>query len=252
MHNSLITPSICMIMTKLIWLLSFSILISCTADAQWKSIKGTGPLTKETRNVSGFDAVSNTVSADVELHVGSTFHMEIEGQANILSLLETTVSGKTLNIQFKKNTNVSYNTPLKISITAPAYEGIELSGSGNITADELSGNNLKLDLSGSGNIIIKSAKYASVAAGLSGSGDITIKGGSSDSVKFEIDGSGNVEALNLSAKDAICEISGSGDIYCTATSSLKANIDGSGNVEYKGSPSVKSNISGSGDVVQKG
>ena len=215
-------------------------------------MEGTGPVVKEQRNVSGFTKVGSSISANIFIRTASEFKVEIEGQKNILDLLKTEVVDGLLKIKFEPNVNVNSHKDMNIYISAPAFEEIKLSGSGDLKAgNTLTGQSLKLHLSGSGNVIIPDAQYADLQCHLSGSGDIKL-GGKAGSASMSISGSGNVNSSGLEAKSVTATISGSGDLACMATESLDAKVSGSGNISYSGHPgAVKSRVSGSGEVKGK-
>jgi hypothetical protein len=213
-----------------------------------KRVEGTGPVVTEDRSVSGFTGVTSGISADVTVKQASSFKVTISGQKNILDLLKTDVVNGKLKITFEKGYSMNYREPIKVTVEAPSFDYLGMSGSGNVNADgTLSGSKLAIDISGSGNFNLTNVKYENVNFGISGSGDVRV-GGSTDMVKFDVSGSGNIKAGDLKSQTASCHVSGSGDITCNAEKSLDAHISGSGDIKYSGSPSIKSRVTGSGDV----
>ena len=248
---------------KKFFLFSFILLVFCSVvsaqddknDSNWyssgwsgKSVKGTGPVVKEDRNISGFTGVSSGISADIVLKQGSNFKVTIEGQKNILDLLKTELKDQTLKIGFEKGYRVNYQEKLKIYVEAPSFEYLGMSGSGDVrAANTLTGSKLNIGVSGSGDFNLD-VKYTNLSLGISGSGDISLSG-TSDNVDLRISGSGDVKASNLVAQSIKCSVSGSGNINCNAQKALEAYVSGSGDIRYKGSPgSVKTKVSGSGDI----
>lgn len=213
------------------------------------SISGTGPVVKQSREASGFTKVSHNISGNVYITAGSGFKVEVEGQENILGILETKVESGTLKIQFKPNTSINDIKTLNVYVTAPSYEALNLNGSGDMVAENaLKGNSLSLNLSGSGNLKVSSVSYSDVSAAISGSGNLTVGGGTADKVSLSVTGSGDLKADDLKGNVSEAKIVGSGDITCSANNSLSASIVGSGDIRYKGSPQVNVKISGSGEV----
>lgn len=214
-----------------------------------EKIEGTGEVVKENRDVRDFKGVTSGISADIELRQSATFKVTIEGQKNILDLLETEVKDGKLKISFKKGYSMRYQKQLKISIEAPSFDYLGMSGSGNVRADgTLKGEKLDIALSGSGDFDLAQIQYGDVKVGISGSGNVDV-GGSAEKVELTISGSGDLKAKDLKAQSVRCRISGSGNVACFATQELDALVSGSGDVRYAGSPaSVKKRVSGSGKV----
>jgi hypothetical protein len=214
-------------------------------------VRGEGAIEKETRNVSGFKAIDFMASGDVYVKRGNSFSVIVETHKNIAELLEIDVSGDLLKIRFKNDIgNINYDK-LNIYIEAPSIESLNLSGSGNITAENaLTEGSLTADVSGSGNITVQEGIYTKVSSNIGGSGNVTIKG-SAESANLNVQGSGNINCEELKSKMVEAHVLGSGNINCFAETDLDATITGSGDITYKGTPTVKSKVTGSGSVEKR-
>jgi uncharacterized protein YaaQ len=214
-------------------------------------VKGTGSIEKETRDVKDFKGVNLMSSGNVFLKKGTTFSVVVETHKNIAELLETVNDNGTLKIRFKNNIGNIHYDKLNIYVEAPSIETIDLSGSGDIMADNaISNAGLAIDLSGSGRIELKEGGYTQLTANLGGSGSIALSGTAENGV-YAITGSGNIDMKNMKAKAVKAEVTGSGNIYCHADAELDAAITGSGNIEYSGDAVVKSRVTGSGSIDKK-
>ena len=213
--------------------------------------KGKGAVEKFTRSEMGFTGVDMQCSANVFVKQATEFKIVVEGQKNIVDLLQTSVEKGVLKVYFKNNVgNISYDK-LNVFVEAPNFENLIVSGSGDIKADEaLLSKDLNLSISGSGNIDIKNLTSEKVLAEVGGSGNIKLSG-IAQSAKLDISGSGNITAKNLSSKTVDATISGSGNIKCSAETNLAGEVSGSGDIRYAGTPSVKSRVTGSGSVEKE-
>ncbi|MEZ4941227.1 MAG: head GIN domain-containing protein [Saprospiraceae bacterium] len=209
-------------------------------------IKGKGDLVTEVRDVKNFHAVDIATNGQLELRVDSVFHVEVTCEESIIPYLVTLNDNGTLKIHFDRDVYDVDN--LKITVSAPAWAGVEISGSVNVDVpDAISGDKLDLRISGSGNMKIFNANFNEIQTLITGSGDISIDG-IADHLKCTISGSGNLDALGCPVLTADVTITGSGDVRLEVSESLQVTISGSGNVEYRGNPSLNSSISGSGKV----
>jgi hypothetical protein len=216
------------------------------------AIAGMGDYRRETREISSFTSIDLRDQGHVHFKQNDNFKLEVEGQDNILALLETYVENNQLVIRFKTNTNVSFKK-LNIYVEAPQLEKVLLSGSGEISMDApVKGDNLSLELSGSGKIESANLMFSQLDNTVSGSGTINVSGKATKAT-YDISGSGNISAQKLDVQEAEAELSGSGNIHCgRVIQRLDVNLRGSGNIVYSGeNPSVKSRITGSGNVYQK-
>ena len=214
-----------------------------------EKVIGTGDVVSETRDISGFTGMSSGISADIELRQSAAFKVTIDGQKNIIDLVEMEVKDGILKLRFKKGYSMSYKKNLKIRLEAPSFTYLGMSGSGDVRAEGgLKGEKLDISISGSGDFDLTDLAYTDVKISISGSGDVVV-GGSTERAELSISGSGDVKAKSLKAQSVKCRVSGSGDVSCFAAKELDASVSGSGDVVYSGNPSsVKKKVSGSGDI----
>ena len=99
----------------------FVLFISTTVNAQWwgngKRIKGNGNIVTVKRTTSNYDGIGVGGSFDVKIVKGKEGNITIEGEENIIPYIETEVKGNTLEIKYKKNTNISTTRKLTITVT---------------------------------------------------------------------------------------------------------------------------------------
>lgn len=216
-------------------------------------VRGEGPSVTETRDIRDFKGFKSSISADITLKQSSGgYKVTLDGQKNILALLKMEVVDGNLKISFEKGYSMNYHEPLKITLEAPSFAFMGMSGSGNVRANgDLSGEKMTISISGSGNFYLNDLKYSDLAVGISGSGDVNLSG-NVESVDLSISGSGDLKANNLKAQKARCRVSGSGNIALNVAKELDASISGSGDIRYSGNPSsVRTKVSGSGDISSR-
>lgn len=212
-------------------------------------VVGEGPTTTTDRTVTAFSSIDVSVPAEVYYYTGAVYNVQIQAQQNITDLIETSVSGSTLQVKFNRNNVNIKSNRVRINITAPDVNSIRMSGSGNVYMPvRMEADDFKLSLSGSCNATLDTLVANSFHSAISGSGNITVQHGSAQDVQVEISGSGNVNIAGLVATNVTTHSSGSGNVKVTATDKLDVHISGSGRVYYKGSPDISTEISGSGGV----
>jgi hypothetical protein len=200
---------------------------------------------KEERDVSSFTGVSLGISGDLYLTQGSPQKVVIQADNN-LDEIETVVKDGVLRIK-TDNWN-SRIKGVKIWITMPEVEALNVSGSGDIMAETpINADELELKVSGSGSINISTLKGDEVGAAISGSGDMNLAG-SADEIDLRISGSGSVLAEGLKVNECGVKISGSGSCKIDVIGELDASISGSGKVTYYSDPQIDARVSGSGKV----
>ena len=238
-----------------------------------KRITGKGAIEKQDRDAKDFKGIDLMASADVIVKHGATYKIIVEGQQNILDILETVVDNGILRIKFKDGSwSLNYDK-LNVYVETPTVSSLEISGSGNMTlesavnaedldiklsgsgniqtADGLIAKKINVELGGSGDIKMGATTATELTADIFGSGNFDIKG-TGEKAKLSITGSGDIDAYDFITKSTEAQTTGSGNIHCHATESLDAQIMGSGDIRYAGNPpSVKSKALGSGNIETK-
>ena len=254
-------------------------------------IEGSGDIVTEDREVSGFNKVDLKSIGDLTIVVGDKESLTITADDNLMQYITTDVFNDTLEISMKPNVSVDPTKPIEYQLTVKDLSSIVLSGFGNITAEELAGEDIEIKLSGSGDISLGELRSENALLRISGFGDINAENMVVDQPTFEITGSGDVEvdqlqAVTLSLKisgfgnatltgtaptqeieilgsgnyyggdleseDAAIKITGFGDATVWTSDTLDATITGSGNLEYYGSPKVTQTMTGFGKVNSLG
>jgi hypothetical protein len=208
---------------------------------------------EQTRKVEPFTEISLRIAAKVHLEQGEKQSVVVIAKPSTLDELITEVKDGKLIIRFPTK-DVFWKTfqpgEITINITVPEINGLSISGSGDIIAeDHLKTKILDMAISGSGNIRLSDLAAERVKAAISGSGDIVLAGKTpAQDLSVAISGSGNLKAMDFSSDDVTAKVSGSGNVSVGANNNLFVRLVGSGNVTYKGKPRIDSSIAGSGKV----
>ena len=211
-------------------------------------IKGNGKIETKSFPESDFNAVCIKGGWTADIRYSETFSIQIETDENIFPDLDISVAGTTLNIGFKSGYSIS-PTQCKVSITMPAL--IKLQTAGSLTAVISSFNmpkdSMSIDISGSGNITARDITVNTLKVDVSGSADFSATG-KAENMIADISGSGDIKTTDFETEKADISISGSGSAKVWVTRHLKADIGASGSVRYKGNPVIETKSSGSGRI----
>jgi hypothetical protein len=208
---------------------------------------------EQTRKVDPFTEISLRIGAKVHLEQGAKQNLEIVAKPSTLDEIVTEVKDGKLIIRFP-NKDYFWKTfqpgEITIYITTPEINGLGISGSGDIIAeDEIKTKILDLGISGSGNIRLSELSAERVKSAISGSGDIVLAGKTvAQDLSIVLSGSGNFRGQGYSADDVSVKVAGSGNVEVEANKNLYVRLAGSGNVTYKGSPMIDQSVAGSGKV----
>ena len=194
------------------------------------AVRGSGVAASETRDVAGFTEVCLSGSGDVLIEQTGAESCTVEGDDNVLPLLETRVSNGVLHLGLRQNVSVRATKPIRYHVTVKELSGVAISGSGNVRASGIDTDKLAAEISGSG------------SADLAGRADV---------VTLRVSGSGSYNAGDLRSRTVKVDISGSGDAVVNPSDRLDATVSGSGSVRYGGSPTVSQRVSGSGSIARR-
>lgn len=230
-------------------LLAMILMTSCHDrgnNGLFNCIDGEGDVVTQELLINEFTGVKSRGNSQVYITQGNDFKVEVEGQQNIIDNIETDIQDGVWEIEFE-DCQRDFTT-LKIYITMPVIERLEVSGSGDMFGqDVFLVENIHLKVDGSGSIDVAVDDATDVDARISGSGKIKLAG-ITNYLGSKISGSGDLKAYDLEANIGNIKISGAGDAEVTVYDELDVKISGSGDVYYKGNPIINVDISGSGDL----
>ena len=214
-------------------------------DGLFNCEEGEGEVETFELEMNDFKGVDLKIAADVYITQGNEQKVLVEGQQNIVDLLELDIQDKVWDIELDEC--IRDYEELRIFITLPEIDYLAISGSGDLYGENIfEVNDIDLRISGSGDMkATVDAKY--VDARISGSGNMRLKG-ITEEFDFRISGSGDFKAFELESLVGDIRISGSGDAEVWVQDELDIKISGSGDVYYRGYPILNVNITGSGDV----
>ncbi len=279
-----------LLIIPLILLLTTACSITLTAP-ELDGIRGSGNLVSEERSVSDFDQVDFSGIGEMTIIQGDKESLTIEADDNIIDHIETGVSGRTLNIGFERNFNITGMVNINYTLVVKDLSRLQLSGFGNIDIDQFKAGALDIDLSGSGNLTIAELQAdrlnidttgfgniemgqldtAALDVAMGGSGSLKLEQLTADSMKVSLTGFGNIEVGgecadveakitgsgsykggDLRSQRVTMELGGFGGATLWVEQTLDVNISGSGNVEYYGQPRVTQETSGFGKLESLG
>jgi hypothetical protein len=216
--------------------------------AAWaETVAGSGRVASETRPVGEFNAIAVNGTLRLDVRQAGTPRLQVQGEDNLLPLLETKVEGGRLLIRPKRGVEFRPRQPIVVTVDAVTLKALSAAGNNQVNVSGLKTPALALDLSGSGGAVLRDLTTESLSIDLAGSGDVDVDG-SARRLEVSIAGSGDLRATGLKSEDAKVAIAGSGDARVAAARRLQVSIAGSGNVRYAGDPVVRESIVGSGRV----
>jgi hypothetical protein len=233
-------------MKSILYTISVALMVLALNSCSFNSVRGSGTIVSNEVSIPDYKGIDFGGGATMvyEQKPGAPY-LRIETDDNIYPLLKVEVKGGTLHIHSTENINP---TKFIIYTNSSTLEYLSINGSMKATLKgRLETSFLDMHISGSGNITIEDLVCGTLRTRVSDSGDFSVVGKATN-MESHISGSGKMVATDLVADTVSCSVSGSGTFFVTATKYLNVNISGSGSVKYKGDPHIERSILGSGKI----
>jgi hypothetical protein len=190
-------------------------------------VTGSGIPASEDRKLAAFENLQVDLVATVTVTQSDAFTCTIKADDNLLPLILTELSGKTLRIHAKETFSSAH--PVTIAITLPVLSRATLNGAGNLT--------------------LMGVTKKSLVAAINGTGTL-IANGQTETLTATLNGACNLRAEALETATATVTLTGTGNAKVRATDLLQATVYGTGTVIYTGQPKkIEKSVFGIGAVT---
>lgn len=191
--------------------------------------RGSGNIVLQQREVDPFKSVDVGGVFQVEIVAQKDFSVEVEADDNLLEFIQTRVDGETLHIESDKR--LKSKSPIKVRISAPNIDGLQVSGAAKVSATNLNSDSLKIESSGGSRVTVT---------------------GQTMKLTVESSGGARVNAADLAAVDGYVDGSGGSSVEVRVSGDLSSDVSGGASVTYNGTPAnIVTNKSGGARVTQK-
>jgi hypothetical protein len=196
----------------------------------WRGVEGSGNVVRERRNLGDFNSVEAGGAFLVEVTIGPEFSVEVEGDDNLVPLVDTVVRGDGV-LHIESHKGYRSKNKIKIHITAPDLRGANASGAAQVTVNGINNEKFAIESSGGSRVNVT---------------------GKTGMLSVDISGGAKVLASELIATDGNVDSSGGATTEVNVTNHLNAEASGGSRIYYTGTPAkVDSNTSGGARVSQK-
>lgn len=192
-------------------------------------IEGSGVLKEESRSPGEFTKVSISGGLKAEIAGGAELSVVVSGDDNIVAVVETGVSGETLEVHPEPGVSFNESQPLIVRVTLPSLAGLEASGASRVAARGINGRQVSLEASGASSICAT---------------------GWADALEIDASGASRVHAGELASNQARVEASGASLIEVRADRAIEAEASGGSEVRVGGTARVQEKASGGSKITR--
>lgn len=211
-----------------ICLMTLSMFVGCTFT--WGGVRGSGVIKTESREVSGFSAISSKSIGRIIVQQTGKESLTITADDNILPLLESRVTDNILYLSIAKDVHMNPNKPIEFVVDVKSLESLKIDGVGSIEAKGIQGKKLAVSLDGVGSMTIA---------------------GSVDVLDLNLSGVGSFNGEDFKTKQATVRHDGVGSAVVNVSEQLDATLSGVGSLEYIGSPQIRESKKGLGSIKKR-
>jgi len=241
-------PKLATMKKAFLFLLVILVFASGCREMSARRERGSGHITSQTRNVSGFNSIDVSGAIDIYVKQDSTTSVKVEADDNLLQYIEVYTDNSTLVIRTDRGVRIRPSNKIKVYISNPVYRGFEVSGASSINSESLitSAETLHVGLNGAseGKMEFNAPR---IAVELSGASNLTIRGKTKD---FEggASGASEIRCFDLLTENSDIELSGASGAEIYASVKLAGNVSGASQIKYKGNATTSISSSGASGV----
>ena len=193
------------------------------------TVTASGTSVTQTRQVSGFDAVTIGVPGRLTIEHGSTSSLTIVGDEAVLSVITSEVRDSELIIAQTPNTDLRLDDPLEIEyrVTVETLRRLAVNGTVHATASGVTASPFEVSINGDSMVTVS---------------------GSTNRQIVSVFGSSRYEARALVSRDTVLDVTGSAFVLVNVRDTLTGQVTGAAIVRYVGSPDVSVSVTGAASV----
>lgn len=193
-----------------------------------------------TSSLTDFDELEISGLFDIRVKQGNNYAVELTGPDKEKAKYRIVRLGSTLVIEYDDEKRFNWRSnPLKveqvrINITMPEVEKIDLKGAGKASFTGFTEDDLKIKILGAINVTAN-INARDLAVYLSGASELTLNG-EGQKMDANILGASKLEGYGYAVKDALIEVNGASKANVFVTGRLEVDEGLASKVSYKGSP----------------
>jgi hypothetical protein len=210
-----------------------------------------GPVITKDITISDYTKISLDVPFSVYYKQDAVAYLQLQGQQEMVDLIDATITDDELKIQFAKKINTAGFKPVRIITSSKNLAQINNNQVGVFFInDSLYSSSLTIVNNNLGRILINKLGCVHLNITSNNTNEINISNGNIDSSFVSINGAGKAILINPISNYSVAYLNGNGNIQLNVRDTLTATIIGDGTIQYKGTNKVKSTITGKGKVTK--
>jgi hypothetical protein len=197
-----------------------------------------------------FSAIEAGSAVQVSVIQSDSYGVKISAGEKVFDRIEVTQEGQTLKIGVKPGLFFGI-FDVKVEITMPALNSLELSGACRGVIDGFSSSSQFIaKVSGASSLDLSNFMVGDVEFEVSGASHVTGEG-TGNNLATSVSGASNLDLTNFQVNDANVNLSEASHAIVNLTGRLDANVSGGSNLEYIGEPTLGNITTSGGSNINK-
>jgi hypothetical protein len=183
-----------------------------------------GERATQTYDLAGFDGIDVSGQWLLTVERGDAWRVAVEAPVEVVENLDVAIDGDRLSLHYEGGWCAGCfrgDRALEATVTMPALESLDSSGTTNISFSGFEGSALSLDVSGAVQLRGSASRFDALTLDLSGAGEVDLSEVSTTNAEVDVSGAGNVKLLMAGGR-------------------LTGDMSGAANLEYSGPVSEES------------
>lgn len=189
-------------------------------------INGNGRIGETMRSMENYQKIHVDGIFEVDVRCGEANYLRIQGDENLFPYVDTQVREKILYIDTTKP--ICTRSPLKISISTPELQAIQIGGAVDATVSNVNSKVLDVECEGAAQVDI-SGKTQILRVNLEGSSELDATSLATDRADVTLKGASSAKVAPIEALDA--SVDGAASVFCNRSPrTINASVSAAGSI----------------------
>lgn len=203
-------------------------------------IPGDGVIAQEARELPRFNAIRVSDAIELAYQPAEVVRIVVEGDSNLLSLVQTDVRDGWLDIGIAPNRSISPSRPIRVRVEGPPVVALRAEGASRLdaTLDKAPAPS-EISASGASRLRVENLAGSDLAVNAEGASQVAISG-RVETLVLDASGASRVEAGALDAGAVRLDVSGASTAVVRARERVEGDASGASGVRLVGAPAMES------------
>lgn len=199
------------------------------------TVKGSGVVKEEARDLSGFTGLDISSSFEATATIGPKAEVTLGAEDNLLPLIKTEVRDGRLVVGLASGQTIRATKPLKIKVVMPSLDFVAARGASKLAASAGEASTFRVESSGASTVEVTGLTADAIEVTAEGASRVTLEG-RARRLTLDASGASKVVAVASAFESAKVDVSGASKAEVNVTGSIDGEVSGASSLDVKGKP----------------